>query len=132
MKKEIQGDTGEFVADTGTSVKYPLRYGKIQGTSREIRKVSRRYSTVRELDGDIGESEKETIEICGRHKGIRGGLVGSREIWEDILTRRYQRRYKEIQKRHWEIQKRVQGDPCDTGESERDTGYPEKIQGGAE
>ncbi|KAH0817612.1 hypothetical protein GEV33_005179 [Tenebrio molitor] len=69
-EEEIQGDTGEFVADTGTSVKYPLRYGKIQGTSREIRKVSRR------------------------------------EIWEDILTRRYQRRYKEIQKRHWEIKKK--------------------------
>jgi hypothetical protein len=45
-EEEIQGDTGEFVADTGTSVKYPVRYGKIQGTSREIRKVSRRYSTV--------------------------------------------------------------------------------------
>jgi hypothetical protein len=65
-EEEIQGDTGEFVTDTGTSVKYPVRYGNIQGTSREIRKVSRRYSTVE--------------RTRRRYRGIRE--KDNRDLWQ--------------------------------------------------
>jgi hypothetical protein len=109
-----------------------VRYGNIQGTSREIRKVSRRYSTVertrrryrriREKDNrDLWQTQGDpgmfswiqrdlgrypTVEIPEEIQGDPETTLGNSEA--------------------------IQGDPCDTGESERDTGYPEKIQGDAE
>jgi hypothetical protein len=60
------------------------------------RGIRGKYQGIRERDRE----KSEEMEICGRHKGIR----------EDILLRRFlchirrsQRRYKEIQKRHWQM-----------------------------
>jgi hypothetical protein len=131
-EEEVQGDTGEFVTDTGTPVKYPVRYGNIQGTSREIRKVSRRYSTVERTRRRYrGIREKDNRDLWqtqgdpGRFSWIQRdlGRYPTVEIPEEIQG---------DPEKTLGNSEEIQGDPCDTGESERDTGYPEKIQGDAE